>query len=493
MFGGYTLKKNKMQLAAITMATAITFSGISFDTTASNAKVTSVLPTAGFSYVLSSSKVSLSTIKTVVESKNTTEDVKTTETSNTGFTTSVGFSTLTASTTGAKTTTATTETSEEATESDSSVATSTDSTEETVTSEETTTTEATTKDITETIEDITEASTDSSSEEADWDVVTEEMAAEAAAAEEESFKSLVIAQVNNYVNVRDAASEDGEVVGKLYNNSVGTLIEEENGWYKITSGSVTGYVKAEYCVTGEDAVELAKEVGTRIATVTTTTLKVRADASTDAEVLGLVPIEDELIVVEELDGWVKVSIEEGEGYVSTDYVMLSTEFVTAESKEEEEARLAQEAAEKAAAYESLNSKQSSSSESSNSSYTSAVEYTTETSSIGAAVAAFAQQFVGNPYVYGGTSLTNGADCSGFVMSVYANFGVSLPHSSGADRSVGSAVDGLENAQPGDIICYSGHVAIYIGNGQIVHASTAKTGIKISNADYRTILAIRRIF
>ncbi len=487
------MKKNKMQLAAIAMATAITFSGISFDTTASNAKVTSVLPTAGFSYVLSSSKVSLSTIKTVVESKNTTEDVKTTETSNTGFTTSVGFSTLTASTTGAKTTTATTETSEEATESDSSVATSTDTTEETVTSEETTTTEATTKDITETIEDITEASTDSSSEEADWDVVTEEMAAEAAAAEEESFKSLVIAQVNNYVNVRDAASEDGEVVGKLYNNSVGTLIEEENGWYKITSGSVTGYVKAEYCVTGEDAVELAKKVGTRIATVTTTTLKVRADASTDAEVLGLVPIEDELIVVEELDGWVKVSIEEGEGYVSTDYVMLSTEFVTAESKEEEEARLAQEAAEKAAAYESLNSKQSSSSESSNSSYTSAVEYTTETSSIGAAVAAFAQQFVGNPYVYGGTSLTNGADCSGFVMSVYANFGVSLPHSSGADRTVGAAVDGLENAQPGDIICYSGHVAIYIGNGQIVHASTAKTGIKISNADYRTILAIRRIF
>lgn len=487
------MKKNKMQLAALTMATAITFSGISFDTTASNAKVTSVLPTAGFSYVLSSSKVSLSTIKTVVESKNTTEDVKTTETSNTGFTTSVGFSTLTASTTGVKAATATTETSEEATESDSSVATSTDSTEETVTSEETTTTEATTKDITETIEDITEASTDSSSEEADWDVVTEEMAAEAAAAEEESFKSLVIAQVNNYVNVRDAASEDGEVVGKLYNNSVGTLIEEENGWYKITSGSVTGYVKAEYCVTGEDAVELAKEVGTRIATVTTTTLKVRADASTDAEVLGLVPIEDELIVVEELDGWVKVSIEEGEGYVSTDYVMLSTEFVTAESKEEEEARLAQEAAEKAAAYESLNSKQSSSSESSDSSYTSAVEYTTETSSIGAAVAAFAQQFVGNPYVYGGTSLTNGADCSGFVMSVYANFGVSLPHSSGADRTVGSAVDGLENAQPGDIICYSGHVAIYIGNGQIVHASTAKTGIKISNADYRTILAIRRIF
>ena len=112
---------------------------------------------------------------------------------------------------------------------------------------------------------------------------------------------------------------------------------------------------------------------------------------------------------------------------------------------------------------------------------------------GQSVVNYACQFVGNPYVWGGTSLTNGADCSGFVMSVYSNFGVSLPHSSSADRNVGSAVNGLENAQPGDIICYSGHVAIYIGGGQIVHASTAKTGIIISSASYRSILSIRRIF
>ena len=115
------------------------------------------------------------------------------------------------------------------------------------------------------------------------------------------------------------------------------------------------------------------------------------------------------------------------------------------------------------------------------------------SQLGKNVADFACQFVGNPYVYGGSSLTNGTDCSGFVMSVYNNFGVSLPHSSSADRNVGSSVGGLENAQPGDIVCYSGHVGIYVGDGKIVHASTSKTGIIISNANYRSVLSVRRIF
>ena len=164
--------------------------------------------------------------------------------------------------------------------------------------------------------------------------------------EEKGFKSLVIADVNDYVNVRSLPSEEGEILGKLYDDSVGEFISEQDGWYEITSGSVTGYVKAEYCVTGDDAVDLAKKVGTRIATVTTTTLKVREEPGMDATVLGLVPIEDQLLVTEEMDGWVKVDIEEGYGYVSTDYVTLSTEFVKAESKAEEEARLAKEAAER---------------------------------------------------------------------------------------------------------------------------------------------------
>ena len=320
--------------------------------------------------------------------------------------------------------------------------------------------------------------------------------------EEQDFSSLVIAQVNNYVNVRSIPSEEGEIVGKLYDDSVGEYIEEKDGWYKIISGKCEGYVKAEYCVTGEDAQKLAKEVGTTYAVVNTTTLKVRKEASTESAVLGLVPIEEELIVKEELDGWVKIEIEEGDGYVSRDYVNLRTDFVHAESKEEEEARLAEEAREREAARAAAQAAEEARAEKlvqkqqQNQATTEAAinaVATTQGSQIGKAVADYALQFVGNPYVYGGTSLTNGIDCSGFVLSVYANFGVSLPHSSSAQRSRGYEVGGIANAQPGDIVCYSGHVGIYIGNGQIVHASSAKTGIKISTATYKNILAVRRIF
>ena len=230
------------------------------------------------------------------------------------------------------------------------------------------------------------------------------------------------------------------------------------------------------------------EIGTRFATVNTATLKVRKEAGTDSAVLGLVPMGEELIVTEELEEWVKVTVEEGDGYVSKEFVDLKTEFVKAESKEEEAARLAAEAEARLRAQQAAQ-------QTTRSKYfkTTEVPEITGDNEMGVEVAKYACQFVGNPYVYGGTSLTNGADCSGFVMSVYANFGVSLPHSSTADRTQGYAVDGLANAQPGDLVCYSGHVALYIGNNMIVHASSSKTGIIISNADYKTVLAVRRIF
>ena len=442
------MRKPFVQLTVLSMVAAMTFTDLNITAYASSNKVTSVLPQAGITYALGSNQVSLSNLQETVETEKAEAEAASSTSKSAATTEAINSS-------------------------------------DTVTN---------VTPLASTLSDRILSDIQSATGAVVKSTGTEEETADENS-EDELFKTLVIAKVNDYVNVRDLPSEeDGEIIGKLYDKSVGTFIEEVGGWYKIKSGSVEGYVKAEYCVTGDDAVDLAKEVGTRIATVTTTTLKVRGGASLDAEVLGLVPIEDQLVVEEELDGWVKVSIEEGDGYVSMDYVTLSTEFVKAESKAEEEARLAKERAAREAATKAAKANTKSSSESSGSkSYNSAGSYTTATSSIGSAVAQFAQQFVGNPYVYGGTSLTNGADCSGFVMSVYQNFGVSLPHSSGADRSVGAAVDGLANAQPGDIVCYSGHVAIYIGNGQIVHASTAKTGIKISNADYRTILAVRRIF
>lgn len=313
-----------------------------------------------------------------------------------------------------------------------------------------------------------------------------------------NYKGMCIAHVNDYVNIRKEASEESEILGKLYNNGVGTVEGEENGWYLITSGNVHGYVKSDYVSIGYDAESIAAEVGTRVATVTTETLRVRKEATVDSPILGLIPLAEELTVLDETDTFVKVSIEEGDGWVSKDYVELRTDYTYAESKEEEEARLAKEAAEREAARRAAEeaakkkNKKSKKSSSSNSSSSSVVGSGAGSAS-GNAVASFAAQFVGNPYVYGGTSLTNGADCSGFVMSVYRNFGISLPHSSSAMRSVGYGVS-LSEAQPGDIICYSGHVGIYMGNNTLVHASTAKSGIKFTSpVTYKNVLAVRRIF
>jgi len=306
------------------------------------------------------------------------------------------------------------------------------------------------------------------------------------------FTDLAIAQVNDYVNIRSTAGEDGAVLGKLYNNSAAVVLEEEDDWYKIKSGNVEGYVKAEFVV--RDDPELAEKVRTRLATVTTETLRVRKDASTEAGILDLIPEGDVLIVKDEsIDGWVGVVVGEKVGYVSTEFVDVSSKYVQAESKEEEAARLKKEADAKkaaaAAAAAAAARQRAAAQQQSNKTKKSNDTAVQASGGSGSAVANYALQFVGNPYVYGGSSLTNGTDCSGFVMSVYNAFGVGLPHQSGAQRGCGYGVS-VGEAQPGDVMCYSGHVGIYIGNGQMVHASTPSTGIVVS--DIGSPIAVRRM-
>lgn len=343
------------------------------------------------------------------------------------------------------------------------------------------------------------------------------------------FADIAVAQVNHYVNVRQEPDTESEILGKLYDKSAATVLETtEDGWYRITSGNVNGYVKAEYVVVGDE--ELARSVGTRLATVTTTTLFVRTEPTTEAKVLTMLPDGDDVVVTDEsTEGWAKVSTADGDGYVALDYVTLSTEYIHAESKAEEEARLAREEAERQAAARAAeearkareveaaraaaeqeaarraaekqevkksgagSSAAAGGSSTGSGSGSSAGQSAQTASSNGQAVVDYARQFLGNPYVYGGNSLTNGTDCSGFVKGVYAAFGINLPRTSAEQRSVGYAVS-LSEIQPGDIVCYSGHVGIYAGNNTLIHASNEKTGITLTSpVTYRSVLAVRRIF
>ena len=273
------------------------------------------------------------------------------------------------------------------------------------------------------------------------------------------FSNLGIAHVDNHLNVRKEAREDGEIISKMPKNAGCEILSIEGDWAKIKSGKVEGYVSAEFLYTGTEAAAKAEEVKTAMATVNTMTLKVRTAPSLNGNVITLIPEGEELEVLEDTGEWVKIAIDDEEGFISKEFVDIAVELGKAVTLTE-------------------------------------LKMGEGVSDTRVSLVSFAKKFVGNPYVWGGTSLEHGADCSGFVMSVFKNYGVSLPHSSRAQAGCGTGIS-LSEAKPGDLVFYGNgstinHVAIYIGGGQVVHASSARTGIKISNATYRTPLAVRRI-
>lgn len=273
------------------------------------------------------------------------------------------------------------------------------------------------------------------------------------------YTNLGIANVDSYLNVRSENSESSKLAGKMPKNAGCEIVEVLDGWYKIQSGEVSGYVKSEYLLSGDAAVVKAQELLTDMATANTSNLNVRKEPNTDSSVIIRIGKGEKLEVLEVLEGWIKVAVDSDAGYVSADYVTLGRELPVAVTLKD-------------------------------------LYYGNGVSQTRVEMVEYAKQFLGNPYVWGGTSLTKGTDCSGFTMGIYRHFGISLPHSSKAQAGYGTKVS-LSEAKPGDLVFYSSggsinHVAMYIGNGQVIHASTKKTGIKISNVSYRSVKAVRRI-
>lgn len=268
------------------------------------------------------------------------------------------------------------------------------------------------------------------------------------------YTNIGIANVESgNLNVREAPSTEGKLVGKMPKNSACEILELLDGWAHITSGEVEGYVSLDYLLTGPDARLKANELARTVVVVNTDGLNVRDQASTDSAVLTQVPKGEELEYVETLDGWVGVSIDDQVAYVSSDYVTVEEKLDTAITMTE-------------------------------------LLYGVGVSDVRVELVEYAKTALGNPYVWGGTSLTKGADCSGFVLSVYKKFGIKLSHSSSAQPKEGTKISASE-LQPGDLIFYANssgtinHVALYIGGGRVIHASSPSTGIKISKYNYRT--------
>lgn len=336
------------------------------------------------------------------------------------------------------------------------------------------------------------------------------------------YENIAITQVSNYVNIRKKPNTDSDILGKIYDDSAAEIlktVDGENGkWYYIKSGNVKGYIKSEYFVTGEEAEKIAKEVGNVLCKTTAITLRLREKPDFDSKTITLLSEDSVYSVLKENvtdkygNKFLYVLVSDSEdvdndtkGYISADYADVYVELEKAISIEEEKAELKrleelkmieEESMEKQDSYSptknkysnSNKNKQDNTSDNNTNKNNSNSENYKQTSGIGSAIAAKAQQYVGwLPYVWGGTSLSSGADCSGFVQSIYSNYGVSVPRTSSSQSASGRSISYSE-LQVGDLVFYGSpinHVAIYIGGGQICHEANSKRDCTIDNVFYVT--------
>ena len=302
----------------------------------------------------------------------------------------------------------------------------------------------------------------------------------------------IASKVDTYLNVRSKPSEKSKIVGKMTKNAGCHIYKVKKGWAKMVSGKVQGWVKAKYIVTDERAEQLATKVGRECVEINTNSLRVRALPTTSAPIYSIVSEDEEFVIRKKhvtmnfinkiikkqkiskefieraggmeaiqanLDNWICITVD-------NEYAFVAKEFITE-----------QYSLKRAVKVSTLSANSSDG-----------------VSSSQVSIAEYAKQFLGNRYVWGGASLTGGTDCSGFTMSLYAKYGHSLPHNAAAQASVTRSVS---SPQPGDLFFYSNgsrinHVAMYIGNGLVIHASNPSDGIKISNAYYRHPVKIGRV-
>ncbi|MGN0159470.1 MAG: NlpC/P60 family protein [Brotaphodocola sp.] len=425
---------------------------------------------------------------------------------------------------------------------------------------------------------------------------------------QEDYENIAVSQVTDYVNIREQATTDSNIVGKIYNNCAATILETVDGeggqWYRIQSGTVNGYMKAQYFITGQEAVQLAQSIGREFVTINTASLRLRAQPDLNSEVLTMLSSGARYVVQGEEGDFFKVEVDADlVGYIAKQYCKTTVEFDQAVSLEEERQKLAEEEARKQEAKSamealeqviytetgtaatgdsntgagginvgqliiaanplqadnspqatapppavsggadhqasgnssgnssaggsasnngniaanplestgddslqvgpppvSVNEGSTNNSVSSESSGSTTVSAGTTQAASGpgqkaiisatrTAIVAYAKQFLGNPYVYGGTSLTNGTDCSGFTQGVYKHFGITTGRTS-RDQAANGKTIAVSAVQPGDLLFYASgnyinHVALYIGDGKVIHASNSTTGIIISPYNYRT--------